>query len=65
MKGAILLLFQRSTKSSNKEKIFIGMGVASDKLKKSDLEPRLFIVSKCYAQDTPKKVTSMFLPWST
>ena len=33
MKGAILLLFQRSTKSSKKEKIFIGMGVASDKLK--------------------------------
>ena len=35
MKGAILLLFHRSTKSSKKEKIFIGMGVASDKLKKA------------------------------
>ena len=35
MKGAILLLFQQSTKSSKKEKIFIGMGAASDKLKKA------------------------------
>ena len=45
MKGAILLLFQWSTKSFQKEKTF-------------NLEYELpvhFIVSKCYAQGTPRK----------